>query len=74
MSESFYKDDKGTRIETWNIEKNGFTFHCRYNWKSDWVEVSCLKFSCSPKGANGKASGPQLIADNLASELIRKNT
>ena len=61
-------------METWNIDKDGFTFHCSYDPKSDWVEVCCNEIECQSKGALGKRSGPRLIASILAGEIIRENT
>lgn len=61
-------------MEKWQIEKDGYTFHCTYDSKADWVEVSCYEIECRPKGALGKASGPYLIAKILAGEIIRENS
>ncbi len=74
MEDNYYFDKNGSKIETWNIEKGGYTFHCTYNSKSDWVEVTCNEITCPPKGAHGKASGPRVIASILAGEIIRENT
>jgi hypothetical protein len=61
-------------MQRWKIEKDGYTFHCTYDSNADWVEVTCYGIDCRPKGALGKASGPELIANILASEIIRENT
>jgi hypothetical protein len=73
MEDNYYFGDNGSKIDTWNIERDGYTFHCSYNSKRDWVEVICYEIPCPPRGANGRASY-RLTAFHLAGEIIRDNT
>ena len=63
----------GLKMREWTIEKDGYKFYCTYDSKVDWVEVTCYEIDCRSKGALGKASGPELMANHLASEIISEN-
>jgi len=60
-------------MNKWTINKDGYTFNCDYDHKNDIVTVNCFGIDHSPKSALAKASGPELIANLLAGEIIKEN-
>lgn len=64
------KEDKSY---SWQIEKDGVSFWCKYDHKSDMVEVSNMLFIPGQRCAKAGRSGYEIIAMLLASEIIRED-
>ena len=64
--------NKEKPIIHWIIEKEGFKFSCRYDRKSDFVFVNCLSSDSTENSAMAGNSGPEIIANILASEIIQR--
>ena len=65
------EEEKVVSNDYWTINRAGYVFSCNYDRKNDWVEVDCENLNMS-KGALGKGSGPEIIANILVGEILRE--
>ncbi len=73
MLNGFVYDVYDANNERWDLNIDGFIFHCTYTPADDWIEVYCPQLSNMPKGTEAKKINYHTIAHFLASQILRES-